>query len=98
MILTLEDSLPYLDKFAVLDEAQGEGLGRAVWQVMRAENPKLFWRSRHGNRINAFYHEQSDGCFKAVQFRVFWYGLDADFETIERCVAHCAQRQATLIG
>ncbi|HVU80464.1 MAG TPA: acetylglutamate kinase [Rhodanobacteraceae bacterium] len=98
MILTLEDSLPYLDKFAVLDEAQGEGLGRAVWQVMRAESPKLFWRSRHGNRINAFYHEQSDGCFKAVQFRVFWYGLDADFETIERCVAHCAQRQATLIG
>ena len=98
MILTLEDGLPYLDKFAVLDEAQGEGLGRAVWQVMRAENPKLFWRSRHGNRINAFYHEQSDGCFKAARFRVFWYGLGAGFETIERCVAHCAQRQATLVG
>jgi acetylglutamate kinase len=102
MILTLEhvdkeQGLPYLDKFAVLDEAQGEGLGRAVWQVMRAENPKLFWRSRHGNRINAFYHEQSDGCFKESKFKVFWYGLGADFETIERCVAHSAQRKATLI-
>jgi len=97
MILTLEDGLPYLDKFAVLEEAQGEGLGRAVWQVMRAENPRLFWRSRHGNRINAFYHEQSDGCFKEGGFKVFWYGLGADFETIERCVAHCAQRKATLI-
>ena len=97
MILTMEDGLPYLDKFAVLEEAQGEGLGRAVWQVMRAENPRLFWRSRHGNRINAFYHEQSDGCFKEGGFKVFWYGLGADFETIERCVAHCAQRKATLI-
>jgi len=97
MILTLEDGLPYLDKFAVLEEAQGEGLGRAVWQVMRAENPRLFWRSRHGNRINAFYHEQLDGCFKEGGFKVFWYGLGADFGTIERCVAHCAQRKATLI-
>ena len=97
MILTLEDGLPYLDKFAVLEEAQGEGLGRAVWQVMRAENPRLFWRSRHGNRVNAFYHEQSDGCFKEGGFKVFWYGLGADFETIERCVAHCAQRKPTLI-
>jgi acetylglutamate kinase len=102
MILTLEhvdegQGLPYLDKFAVLEEAQGEGLGRAVWQVMHAENPKLFWRSRHGNRINAFYHEQSDGCFKAPNFKVYWYGLGADFETIERCVAHCVQRPPTLV-
>jgi acetylglutamate kinase len=26
---------------------------------------------------------------------VFWYGIH-DFATIERCVAHCAQRPATL--
>ncbi|HET7222709.1 MAG TPA: acetylglutamate kinase [Rhodanobacteraceae bacterium] len=97
MVLTMEDGLPYLDKFAVLDETQGEGLGRAAWQVMRAENPKLFWRSRHGNRINAFYHEQSEGCFKEQRFRIFWYGLGDDFEIIARCVAHCAQRRPTLI-
>src|SRR3546814_8592929 len=35
VILTDVDGVPYLDKFAVLDDAQGEGLGRAVWQVMR---------------------------------------------------------------
>ncbi|HJP97072.1 MAG TPA: acetylglutamate kinase [Rhodanobacteraceae bacterium] len=92
-----EQGLPYLDKFAVLEEAQGEGLGRAVWQVMRAENPKLFWRSRHGNRINAFYHEESDGCFKEPGFKIFWYGLDADFGTIARCVTHCAERKPTLV-
>ena len=97
MILTMEDGLPYLDKFAVLDEAQGEGLGRAVWQVMRADTPQLFWRSRLGNPVNAFYHEQSDGCFKTERFRVFWYGLDEDFGTIARCVGHCTHRQATLL-
>jgi acetylglutamate kinase len=102
MILTKEhvdqeQGLPYLDKFAVLDDAQGEGLGRAVWLVMRTETPRLFWRSRLGNPVNAFYHEQSDGCFKDSRFRVFWYGLGDDFATIARCVEHCAQRQATLL-
>ncbi|MET3654488.1 acetylglutamate kinase [Dyella japonica] len=96
MILTMEDGLPYLDKFAVLDDAQGEGLGRAVWQVMREENPQLFWRSRHGNTVNHFYYAESDGCLKQPRWKVFWYGLE-DFDTIARCVAHCAQRQPTLV-
>jgi acetylglutamate kinase len=94
----MEDGMPYLDKFAVLDEAQGEGLGRAVWQVMRAENPRLFWRSRYGNPVNAFYYEEAEGCLRQPQWRVFWYGLDGDFSAIGRCVAHCAQRAPTLAG
>ncbi|MBN8922777.1 MAG: acetylglutamate kinase [Rhodanobacter sp. 68-29] len=98
MILTMEDGLPYLDKFAVLDDAQGEGLGRAVWQVMREENPQLFWRSRHNNQVNIFYYAESDGCLKQPKWKVFWYGLGDNFDTIARCVAHCAQRQPTLIG
>ncbi|RUL72938.1 acetylglutamate kinase [Dyella choica] len=96
MILTLEDGLVYLDKFAVLDDAQGEGLGRAVWLVMREENPSLFWRSRHGNSINHFYYAESDGCYKQARWKVFWYGLDG-FDIIARCVEHCAVRQPTLI-
>ena len=96
MILTNEDGLIYLDKFAVLDDAQGEGLGRAVWLVMREENPKLFWRSRHGNQVNHFYYAESDGCYKQERWKVFWYGLDG-FDTIARCVAHCAVRQPTLM-
>ncbi|MGY3040585.1 acetylglutamate kinase [Rhodanobacter sp. TND4EL1] len=101
MILTMEQvdkgpGLPYLDKFAVLDDAQGEGLGRAVWQVMREENPQLFWRSRHGNAVNPFYYAESDGCLKQPRWKVFWYGIDG-FDTIAGCVAHCAQRQPTLV-
>ena len=85
----------YLDKFAVLDEAQGEGLGRAVWQVMRDQNPRLFWRSRHGNPVNPFYYAECDGCIKQEHWKVFWYGL-AGFDRIEHCLAHCCARPATL--
>jgi bifunctional N-acetylglutamate synthase/kinase len=95
LILTREEGFAYLDKFAVLDEAQGEGLGRAVWHVMREENPRLFWRSRHNNQVNIFYYAESDGCYKQEKWKVFWYGIDA-FADIERCVAHCRTRPATL--
>jgi len=95
VLLTTEDAGTYLDKFAVLDDAQGEGLGRAVWLVMREENPRLFWRSRHGNPVNHFYYAESDGCYKQEKWKAFWYGM-RDFAEIARCVEHCATRPATL--
>ena len=97
LILTMEDGMAYLDKFAVLEDAQGEGLGRAVWQVMRGQNPRLFWRSRHGNPVNAFYQGESDGCLKQARWKVFWYGLGGDFAAIAGCVDHCARRPPTLL-
>jgi acetylglutamate kinase len=95
LILTQEDGHTYLDKFAVADDAQGEGLGRAAWQVMRADNPQLFWRSRHHNLINQFYYAESDGCYKEPKWKVYWYGI-RDFADIERCVVHCRARPPTL--
>ncbi len=100
VILTQEDigegeGMTYLDKFAVLDDAQGEGLGRAVWQVMREETPCLFWRSRRGNPVNGFYWSESDGSIKQEKWKVFWYGLDG-FEQVAHCVEHCRTRPATL--
>jgi len=97
VILVDGDGGTYLDKFAVLDEAQGEGLGRAVWQVMRDENPRVFWRSRHGNPVNAFYYAEADGHIKQEQWNVFWYGMEG-FDAIARCVAHCRERAPTLLG
>jgi acetylglutamate kinase len=96
VILLAAGTHVYLDKFAVLDDAQGEGLGRAVWQVMREETPRLFWRSRHGNVINHFYYAESDGCYKLPKFKAFWYGIE-DFDDIQQCVDYCRQRVPTLI-
>lgn len=97
VILTDEAEGVYLDKFAVLDEAQGEGLGRAVWNVMREETPQLFWRSRHNNQVNIFYYAESDGCYKQDKWKTFWFGAP-DFEHIRAYVAHCAARKPSLIG
>jgi acetylglutamate kinase len=95
IILTREDGLTHMDKFAVGDEAQGEGLGRAIWQLMHAENPGLFWRSRRGNPINEFYFAHSEGAIKDARWTVFWYGLN-DWDDIRRAVEHCRGRPATL--
>jgi acetylglutamate kinase len=95
LILTLENGIPHLDKFAVSDDAQGEGLGRAAWQVMRADNDRLFWRSRNDNAVNDFYFDESDGCLKGEKWNVFWYGLES-FDDIRYAVDHCRARPATL--
>ncbi len=97
LLLTSENGIPHLDKFAVSDDAQGEGLGRAAWQVMRAENPQLFWRARPNNPINEFYFAESDGCIKGERWNVFWYGLQT-FADVQYAVEHCRARPATMKG
>ncbi len=97
LIITMEDGIPHLDKFAVAEDAQGEGLGRAAWLRMKADTPQLFWRSRPENPVNEFYGEECDGCLKGERWTVFWYGLN-NFADIQRCVEHCRVRPATLKG
>lgn len=97
VVLTLEeDGVAHLDKFAVADDAQGEGLGRALWHAMRAEVPRLFWRSRPDNPVNEFYFGEANGCVKGDRWHVFWYGLDG-FDDIRDAVGHCFARPATLL-
>jgi bifunctional N-acetylglutamate synthase/kinase len=95
IVLTMEDGLPYMDKFSVLEEAQGEGLGRAVWQVMRAEIPRLFWRAREQNAINEFYFANAEGSLRGGGWIVFWYGLE-DWTVVRSAVEHARSRPATL--
>jgi len=96
IVLTLEDGVPHMDKFAVSEQAQGEGLGRAIWQVMQQDVKTLFWRSRRSNAINGFYADESDGCIKGRPWNIYWYGLDS-MAGIEQAVTHCRERPATLI-
>ena len=64
----------YLDKFAVLDEARGEGLGRTVWHRLVDYAPQLIWRSRTSNPVNGFYFEECDGAIRRDEWTVFWRG------------------------
>ena len=96
IVLTREGELTYMDKLSVSEDAQGEGLGRAIWEVMRADHPALFWRSRRGNAINEFYFANADGARKNGNWTVFWYGLDA-WERIAEAVERALAKPATLV-
>ena len=93
-ILTLEDGVPYLDKFAVTNEAQGEGIGGSIWKRLRRENPKLFWRAKAQNPVNGWYAQNADGLFKTDKWWVFWCGM-TDFREIERSVERALAMPAT---
>lgn len=70
------DGLPYLDKFVVTSAAQGEGLGAAIWQVVRARYPALYWRSRNTNPVTPWYFLQADSSNRSGQWVVFTIGVD----------------------
>lgn len=68
----------YLSKFAVDREAQGEGLGRDLWQAALAEHPIIFWRARPANAISAWYAQIADGLMRFPAWTVFWKGLPSE--------------------
>lgn len=86
---------PYLDKFAVTVQAQGAGVGGSLWQRMKLETPKLYWRSRAENEINPWYFQQAQGSYRAGKWTVFWYGLE-NFAEIQACIDHALSLPATL--
>jgi len=73
-LVTRQHGHLYLDKFAVLEAVRGEGLGAAVWNRLKEAAPQLFWRSRVGNPINAFYFSEAEGNVRSGQWHIFWIG------------------------
>jgi len=76
-IFTELAGLPYLSKFWVSKEAQGEGIARDIWDVMSAEISAFFWRSRMKNPFNDWYMHACEGMQISGEWRVFWKGLEA---------------------
>jgi bifunctional N-acetylglutamate synthase/kinase len=75
---------PYLTKFAVERQAQGEGIGGELWSLVTRDYPSFFWRSRPDNAITAWYAKQCDGLARFPGWHVFWRGLP--IETIDPAV------------
>lgn len=74
---------PYLDKFVVSSSKQGQGTGQILWECIRQDLGKLFWRSRATNRINPWYFKHCDGSFVNGHWIVFWLGLTDIRESYE---------------
>jgi len=76
----------YMSKFAVTREAQGEGIGRDLWQALVADNPVLFWRARSHNAIRSWYEKQCDGLVRVREWTVYFKGLAP--ERIPEAIGH----------
>ena len=87
------DDVPYLDKFVVTPEAQGEGLGAALWQILRARCPRLYWRSRASNPIAGWYLQQAHASFRRGEWIVHSIGVD-DFALLARLVEDARSRDS----
>lgn len=66
---------PYLSKFAVEPEAQGEGMGRDLWQAISRDYPALYWRGRADNPIASWYASVCDGMVRSSEWNVYWRGV-----------------------
>ena len=93
-IVRKENGFSYLDKLALGPEAQGIGLGVALWSRLRDCHSKMYWRSRPTNPANKFYLSRSDGMHRTDDWLVFWYGMSGRTE-IEQCVEAALNRQPT---
>jgi acetylglutamate kinase len=71
------DGVAYLDKIVVTPEAQGEGLGAALWSALRERFDAMYWRSRAHNPINGWYFQQSQMSVRGAQWVVFAIGVDS---------------------
>ena len=83
---------PYLSKFAVQPEAQGEGIGRDIWEVLVRDHAELFWRSRSDNPIASWYLSVCDGMVRRTAWQVYFRGIPV--ELIPEAVAQAERRGA----
>jgi bifunctional N-acetylglutamate synthase/kinase len=76
-IVTTLEGVPYLSKFWVTQEAQGEGIAHDIWQALRKDTPIFYWRSKNNNLFNNWYMKMCEGMQVSGDWRVFWIGLHA---------------------
>jgi hypothetical protein len=67
-----------LSKFVVDPVAQGEGMGRDIWQAMIRDQPSVIWRARSKNPICSWYAWQCDGMVRRGYWTVYWRGVEPD--------------------
>ncbi len=80
----------YLSKFAVGQEARGEGVAMDLWREVCRNHEALFWRSNVANPFNSWYRNQADGYHVSGPWQIFWRGVPA--EAISGIIEYCCDR------
>ncbi len=70
------ENIPYLDKFAVTPNAQGEGLGTTLWNQITRLYPQIYWRARPKKSITPWYLKQADAVLRRGKWLVFAVGFE----------------------
>jgi len=97
IVLKGVDGVPYLDKFAVTPEAQGAGMGAAVWQSLVHHCRQLYWRSRADNPVTQWYYEKAHASYRKDRWVAFSRGIH-DFAQIRRCKEDCLSRPESWVN
>ena len=92
LIVNGVNGVPYLDKIVVTPEAQGEGLGAALWSALRARCPTMYWRSRMANPVNGWYFQQAQMSVRVDEWVVFGIGV-ADIDAFGPMVSDAKNRE-----
>lgn len=95
-ILHAATPAPYLSKFAVLPEAQGEGIGHDLWHAIERDFPRIFWRARPNNPIAVWYQSECDGMLRRPGWNVYFRGLEP--ERVPELVAHAEAMPPDFVG
>jgi acetylglutamate kinase len=95
IIISHDQDIAYMDKFAVINNARGEGLGNAMWNKMLSDYKQVFWRSRSNNAINNFYKDVCDGFQKYDEWSIFWIGI-SDLKVLTSCIDYATNQPATI--
>lgn len=75
------DGVPYLDKFVVTPAARGEGLGAALWQMLRQRFEQLYWRARASNPVAPWYFQQAHATQRREEWVAYSVGIrDAELQ------------------
>lgn len=84
----------WLDKFAVAEDAQGEGLGRTIWRHITDEFDSFLWRAKIDNPIKNFYLSESDGHVNCGKWIVFWRG-EFDLNKLPKLIEAAVEKPAS---
>ncbi len=87
---------PYLAKFAVDRIAQGEGMGRDLWETIARDHRAVYWRARVENPIASWYASLCDGMIKVGNWTVYFRGVDT--KDVPRIVDDAVARPEDFAG
>eukprot|EP00941_MAST-03F_sp_MAST-3F-sp1_P006285 g6285.t1 len=103
------DFPPYMCKFAVTEQALGQGTADTLWHTIERDYPKIYWRSHtQSHEINSWFFDRADGMQRTPKFHnsrpgeervpwtVYWRGLSIDERQV--CIDDASARSRSYLS